>query len=147
MKVLIVGAGTFGEILIKYLKPNGYEIAVMDVDSQRCEDISNQYDILVLKGDVTDMDDLNEIKVKEYDFLITATGDSEKNILGGLLAKELGARCVIARIHDPRLSKIAEKLSITHTICPEIVAVEKILSIVKMENVSYNKRKDFDRQR
>jgi len=147
MKVLIIGAGTFGEILVRYLKSNGYEIAVMDIDSQKCEDISNQYDVLVFKGDVTDMDDLNEVKVKEYDFFITATGDSEKNILGGLLAKELGAKCVIARIHDPRLSKIAEKLNITHTICPEIAAVEKILSIVKMEGASYNKRKDFDRQR
>jgi len=145
MKVLIIGAGTFGEIQIKHMKSNGYEIAVMDIDSQKCEDISNQYDVLVFKGDVTDMDDLNEVKVADYDFFITATGDSEKNILGGLLAKELGAKRVIARIHDPRLSKIAEKLNITNTICPEIAAVEKILEIIRMESAHFSKRKDIGR--
>jgi Trk K+ transport system NAD-binding subunit len=42
----------------------------------------------------------------------------------------MGVKKSIARIHDPRLAKMANKLGITNTICPEIAAAEKILMII-----------------
>ncbi|MGQ9760076.1 MAG: potassium channel family protein [Candidatus Methanomethylicaceae archaeon] len=131
MKVLIAGAGRTGNILIKELKENKNDVAVMDLSEERCKEISEEFDVLVFKGDVTDIDDLSNINIKEYAVLISVTGDDEKNILGCLLAKEFGMQKVIARVSDPRLSKIATKLGITHTICPEEAAAEKIINIIK----------------
>ncbi len=131
MKVIIAGAGRTGKILIRELKENGNDVAVMDIDEERCKEISNEFDVLVFRGDVTDIDDLSSVNINEYDIFISVTGNDEKNILGCLLAKELGIQKVIARVSDPRLSKIAAKLGITNTICPEETAAEKILQITK----------------
>jgi len=142
MKIIIVGAGRMGEMLVKELKENGNEVAVMDINAERCQEISNQYDVMVFKGDVTDMDDLSNIDVTNYDLLVSVTGDGEKNILGCLIAKDLGVKRVIARVSDPRLSRIAEKLGITDTICPEITAAEKILYVIKEKYPSMARLKE-----
>ena len=131
MKIIIAGAGRTGKILIRELKENGNEVAVVDIDEEKCKEISNEFDVLVFKGDITDIDDLSNINIKEYEIFISVTGNDEKNILGCLLAKDQGIQKVIARVSDPRLSKIAGKLGITHTICPEEAAAEKILQITK----------------
>lgn len=131
MKILIVGAGRVGRLLIKELKENGHDVAVMDVNEDVCREISNEYDVLVFKGDVTNIDELTNINPSEYEIFMCLTGSDEKNILGCLLAKELGVSRLIARVSDPRLSKIANKLGITETICPEEAAAEKILRLIK----------------
>jgi len=131
MKVIIAGAGRTGKILIRELKENGNDVAVIDIDEEKCKEVSSEFDVLVFKGDITDIDDLSNINIKEYEIFISVTGSDEKNILGCLLAKEQGIKQVIARVSDPRLSKIASKLGINHTICPEEAAAEKILRITK----------------
>ena len=131
MKVIIAGVGRTGKILIRELKENGNDVAVIDIDGEKCKEVSNEYDVLVFKGDITDIDDLSNININEYEIFISVTGSDEKNILGCLLVKDLGIQKVIARVSDPRLSKIASKLGINHTICPEEVAAEKILQITK----------------
>ncbi|MDH5806739.1 MAG: TrkA family potassium uptake protein [Candidatus Methanomethylicaceae archaeon] len=131
MKIFIVGAGRVGRLLLKELKENGHDIAVMDINEDVCREISNEYDVLVFKGDVTNIDELINVNPSEYDIFMCLTGSDEKNILGCLLAKEFGVPRVIARVSDPRLSKIANKLGITETICPEEAAAEKILRVIK----------------
>ncbi|MCX8181834.1 MAG: TrkA family potassium uptake protein [Candidatus Methanomethyliaceae archaeon] len=131
MKAIIAGVGRTGKILIRELKENGNDVAVIDIDADKCKEVSHEFDILVFKGDITDIDDLSKININEYEIFISVTGSDEKNILGCLLAKDLGIQKVIARVSDPRLSKIAGKLGINHTICPEEAAAEKILQITK----------------
>lgn len=131
MKILIVGAGRVGRVLIKELKENGHDVAVMDINEDICKEISNEYDVLVFKGDVTNIDELTNISPSDYELFMCLTGSDEKNILGCLLAKELGVPKVIARVSDPRLSKIANKLGIADTVCPEEAAAEKILSLIR----------------
>ncbi|MCS7097968.1 MAG: TrkA family potassium uptake protein [Candidatus Methanomethyliaceae archaeon] len=131
MKILIVGAGRVGKLLLKELKENGHDIAVMDINEDICKEISNEYDVLVFKGDVTNIDELTNVSPNDYEIFMCLTGSDEKNILGCLLAKELGVPRVIARVSDPRLSKIANKLGIADTVCPEEAAAEKILSLIR----------------
>jgi trk system potassium uptake protein TrkA len=130
MKVLLVGAGNIGKILIKELKAMSHDVSVMDRNGETCEELAKDYDVLVFKGDMNNLDDLEELRVNKYDLLIAVTGDESNNILGCVLAKDLGVKKTIARIHDPRLAKMANKLGITNTICPEIAAAEKILMII-----------------
>lgn len=130
MKVLLVGAGNIGRILIKELKAMGNDVSVMDQSSETCEELVKDFDIMVFKGDVNSLDDLEEVNVKKFNLFIAVTGDESKNILGCLLAKDLGVKKVIARIHDPRLTRMASQLGITNTISPEIAAAEKILQII-----------------
>ncbi len=131
MKIIIIGAGRVGRTLIRELKEDNHDIAVMDYDEDICKEISNEYDVLVFKGDVTSIDDLENINPKEYDVLICVTGDDEKNILGCLLAKEMGVEKVIARVSDPRLSRIAHKLGISEIVCPEEAVAEKISKLIR----------------
>lgn len=130
MKVLLVGAGNIGRILMKELKAMRHEVSVMDHSAEVCEELAKDFDVMVFKGDMTNLDDLEEIRINKFDLFIAVTGDESNNMLGCLLAKDMGVQKSIARIHDPRLAKMANKLGITNTICPEIAAAEKILMII-----------------
>jgi trk system potassium uptake protein TrkA len=130
MRILVIGAGNIGRILIKELKVMNHEVSVMDLSGDACEELAKDFDVLVFKGDVTHLDDLQEVRANKFDLIIAVTGDESKNLLGCLLAKDMGVKKVIARVQDPRLTMLASKLGITRTICPEIAAAEKILQII-----------------
>jgi len=130
MKVLLVGAGNIGKILMKELKAMRHEVSVMDHSAEVCEELAKDFDVMVFKGDMTNLDDLEELRINKFDLFIAVTGDESNYMLGCGLAKDMGVKKSIARIHDPRLAKMANKLGITNTICPEIAAAEKILMII-----------------
>ncbi|MEN3035113.1 MAG: NAD-binding protein [Candidatus Methanosuratincola sp.] len=133
MRILIFGAGGIGRYLIRELNNKGHEIAIMDIDEDVCRELSEQYDVLTLKGDVTNMDDLASADIATFDLVISVISKDEANILACLIAKELGVKRTIARLGDPRMAKIAEKLGITDTLCPELTAAEKVLRLIKEE--------------
>ncbi len=54
---------------------------------------------LVLDGDVTDEELLEEENIDEMDLFVAVTNDDENNIMSSLLAKRMGARSVIALIN------------------------------------------------
>jgi trk system potassium uptake protein TrkA len=122
--------GRTGRVLIEELYKKGYEIAGMDLEEDKCKEISSQFDIMVFKGNVTNIEDLKTIRISNYDLLLAVTGHDETNILGCLIAKEFGVKRTIARVSNLRLAKLAEKLGITNTICPEVSLAEKILGII-----------------
>ncbi len=91
MKVCIIGAGVVGSFLAKRLSKEGYEIAVVDIDQSKLEQLSLSADVLTLNCNALEANCLKNLS--EFELFVVVTESDEKNVaittlLKGLFKKE-----------------------------------------------------------
>ncbi|MBN1575425.1 MAG: Trk system potassium transporter TrkA [Chitinispirillaceae bacterium] len=84
-------------------------------------------DVEVLLGDCTDVEVLQEVRVRDTPFFIAAGSDPEDNIMSRLLAKAEGAQRVIAISNNRRHSKLFVSLGIDYVINPNTITIQTIM--------------------
>lgn len=130
MNIVIIGLGKVGQMLTHYLSNEGYNIVVIDQNSQKVENVVNQYDVLGISGNGANFQVLQEAGVDKANVVISVTTSDELNILSCLLAKQLGAKHIIARVRNPDYSLQSEilknKLGFSMIINPELEAANDI---------------------
>ena len=103
MKVCIVGAGVVGSFLAKRLSREGYEIAVVDVDSSKLEQLSLSSDVLTVNCNALDVSCLK--RVSDFELFIVVTESDEKNVAVTTLLRSLFKKeKVIFRVSNKALS-------------------------------------------
>ena len=100
MKIVLVGAGEVGAYLCSLLSGKGDDVTVIDSSELRAHAIDEQYNVKVLGGNGSSARVLAEAGVKECDQFLAMTSDDKVNLIASSLAKALGAKRTIARIHD-----------------------------------------------
>jgi trk system potassium uptake protein TrkA len=91
--------------------------------------------VLVLHGDATDEDLLNDEGVAECDLYCTLTNDDENNIMSALLAKRLGARRTIALINRKSYGDLMQGGQIDIAISPSHATLSNLLKHVRRGDV------------
>ena len=96
-KIIIAGATLIGQQLAKKLSQSGYRVRVIDIDRYRGEELLDKLDtnLMVICGDTTEKEVLEEAGIESCDIFISALKDDEDNILSCILAKKMGAKKVI----------------------------------------------------
>ncbi len=98
-RVMIAGGGNIGSRLAAALEGQ-YEVKLIDHNKKHAQRLAEQLaSTLVLVGDATDEDLLQQENVEDMDIFCALTNDDEDNIMACLLAKRLGAGKVIALIN------------------------------------------------
>ena len=101
MNIIIVGAGKVGYRLAKFLSVEEDNITIIDKRDIAIERITNNLDVMCVKGNCTNFKVLNEAGIKESDLLISVTDSDELNMLCCLAAKNLGVKYRVARVRNP----------------------------------------------
>jgi len=136
MYIVIIGTGKLGYYLSQLLLEEEHDVVVVDLDLERCEKISRELDIVATQGDGTDPAVLEKAGVKEADAVIALTGQDETNMVVSLLAKELGAKQVAAKISRIEYDeKVLKKLGIAIVIHPEAAAAGYIEELITKPGV------------
>ncbi len=136
MYIVIVGAGNLGYYLAHLLLEENHECVVIDKDAERCDKIANDLDIVAINGDATDPKIMEKVDIKESDAVVALTGQDETNMIICLLAKDLGAKQVAARISRIDYNEqILKKLGIDVVIHPEAAAAAYIEEIITKPEV------------
>lgn len=131
-KVMILGGGNIGYYLAKRLEKLGINVTIMEIDKERCEYLAEKLDhTLVICGDGTDVDILNEEDLASYDAFVGATGIDEENLLMALVAKQSGVNKTIAKISRPNYVRIVDKLDIDVALNPVDITVSNVLKYIK----------------
>jgi len=131
MYIIIIGAGGLGFYLAQLLLEEEHDAVVVDKDAARCEKISQELDIVATQGDGTETAVLEKVGVKEADAVVALTGQDETNMVVSLLAKELGAKQVAARISKVEYDEtVLKKLGIDIVIHPEAAAAGYIEELI-----------------
>lgn len=131
-KVMIVGGGKTGYYLAKKLSEFGIAVKIIEIDKNRCYYLSSHLeDVMILHGDATDLDLLEEENLDEMDAFVTATGYDEENLLLALMAKRHGIEDVIAKISRESYSDLIESMGIDMALNPLDITASTILRFVQ----------------
>lgn len=131
-KVMIVGGGKTGYYLAKKLSEFGIAVKIIEIDKNRCHYLSTHLeDVMILHGDATDLDLLEEENLDEMDAFVTATGYDEENLLLALMAKRHKIEDVIAKVSRESYSELIESMGIDMALNPIDITASTILRFVQ----------------
>ena len=135
-RVMIAGGGKVGLRLAREIQGD-YQIKIIEPVLARCEYLATQLDndVLVLNGDSTDEELLDDENVQDMDLFLALTSDDEDNIMSCLLAKRLGARRVLAVINRRAYADLVEGSTIDIAISPSHAVIGELLAYVRRGDV------------
>ena len=122
-RIMIAGGGNIGLRVAKSLEKR-YEIKIIEGRKERAELLAGELDnALVLLGDATDEELLEQENIGEMDLFLAVTNDDEDNIMSGSLAKRLGCKRVLALINRRAYAEMIEGGPIDIGISPAQVSI------------------------
>lgn len=141
MNIVIAGAGDMGFHLAESLSYENKDITLIDTDKDILEHVASRLDVLTVMGDSASIDVLKNANVKDANLVMAVTTSEKTNIVTAMLAKQLGAKRVIARVrnHDYLLEEnIAyfHNLGIDNIISPTMLCSGEIHRMIKNSTFS-----------
>jgi len=131
-KVLILGGGRIGYYLAERLCSRGMNVKIIEQDASKCQELAERLPTaLVIQGDGSDLELLKKEGIKETDAFVSVTGLDEENLLLSLLAKQMGAKRVIAKVSRPGYAPLVERLGVDSAISPRLITVGEILRFIR----------------
>ncbi|MBS3765674.1 NAD-binding protein, partial [Candidatus Bipolaricaulota bacterium] len=102
---------------------------------EKCEDLSREYDALVLQGDGTEPELLESGGAREADALIATTGSDSLNMVISTLGKKFAIPNVVAKLNKTGLRTTALELGVDHVISPKLSAATEVSTLLQGYNV------------
>lgn len=137
-RVMILGGSEIAEMVAR--KMSGMkvdEIKIIDIDPKRCRQLSEDLpDIVnVSCGDVRNADFLMEEDIREYQVVLSVTGNDELNILSCVSAKKLGVQRVIAQIENLEYIHLAEGMGVDSVVNKKLITAARIFKFTLSDKV------------
>ena len=134
-RIMIAGGGNIGLRLARAIEKD-YEVKVLEYDKRRAEAIAIELnDTLVLRGDSTDENLLENENIDEMDMFVALTNDEEDNIMSASLAKRMGARRTLALINRKSYVDLVQGGHIDIAISPAQTSIGSLLAHVRRGDV------------
>ncbi len=116
----VFGLGKFGQSVARTLSEAGYEVLAVDQDERIIDEVS-EFVTHAVQADVTDIDALRSLGIRNFDVAVIAIGAEhmQSSIMATLLAKEVGVKYVLAKAQDDMHKKILERIGADRVVFPE----------------------------
>lgn len=145
-KIIVSGDSLTAIHLVQALNPLSERVFLVDPNLEHghmAASILKKVD--VIHGDSTDSDFLQEINIEHADCFISASKDTEDNIMSCLLAKSEGTNTVIAIRNNERHGDLFHFLGIDHIINPQQITLNAIIEKIQVVSLgTYLKLKTAD---
>ena len=130
--VMILGGGKSTYYLAERLLYLGISVKIIEQDLNRCRELSETLpNALIIHGDGTDANLLKSENIESMDAFIALTGVDEENVLVALLAKQLGASKVIAKVSRTNYISLVETIGVDAAITPSMITAAEILRFIQ----------------
>ncbi|MEC8024880.1 MAG: Trk system potassium transporter TrkA [Myxococcota bacterium] len=134
-RATIVGGGDVGLRVALGLEHSGWEVKLIETNLARCNYIAEKIQGLVLHGDGSDMDLLEEEAIGRAPVLIAVTNNDEKNLLVSLLGRHLGVDRIITRADRLANEKMFEKVGIDVVRSARGAAIRRVIrELIEVDN-------------
>ena len=134
-RVMIAGGGNIGLRLARALE-HEYSVRIIEHNNRRCEILAARLGkALVLTGDTTDEELLEDEGIGDMDLFAAVTNDDENNIMSSLLSKRMGARRVVALINRRSYVDLLQAGEIDIAISPAQATIGTLLAHVRRGDV------------
>lgn len=133
---LVIGLGRFGISLARTLTKEGHSVLGIDSSETVIQKFSFEIDN-VMKLDATDSEVLDGLGISEFEAVIICIGEKyiQNSILATLLAKEKGAKKIIAKAGTRIQGKVLSKVGADMVVFPEKDMGERVGKILSSNNV------------
>ncbi|MCK5438838.1 MAG: NAD-binding protein, partial [Gemmatimonadetes bacterium] len=130
--IMIAGAGPIGLELARRLEAGDGRTVLIESDEDLAQEASEQLsDALVVKGSATDQALLEEEDIDRVSTFVAVTPDHETNLVGGLLAKRLGAGRAVVLVDNPALVDLVGEIGIDAIISPRVLVIGLALQHIR----------------
>ncbi len=134
-RLIIAGGGNIGLSLALKLESN-FNVKLIEYSAKRAEAIAHKFKkTIVLRGDAADESLLLEENIDSTDVFCAVTNDEQVNILSAMLAKQLGARKVMALINRGAYVDLVESSLIDIAISPSQITIGSLLAHIRRGHV------------
>ena len=134
--VTIIGGGNVGLKLAKDLENLKLHLKIIEKNEERCTYLAQELEnTLIIHGDGTDLELLNEEDIASSDVVVSVTNNDEKNLLCSLLLKHMGSSRVISRVSKNTNVSLFEKVGIDIAISSRTAALNEIKNNIKETNI------------
>ncbi len=136
MNIVICGAGEVGRHAAEVLGNGADNITIIDKEYSKLVALEQTMDVRILHGNAAHVDLLREAGCANADLFLAATHIDEINLLSASLAKAVGAKQVIARVHHSAFFErkdfdYGKQLGIDHLVCPEFTTAAAIAQTLR----------------
>ena len=112
----VIGCGRFGATLARTLHSLGHEVMAVDLDEEIIQSISDE----VTHAVSLDVMDEAALGLSNFDVVVISIGSNlEASIMATIIAKELGAKRLIAKASSDFQGKVLQKIGADRVIYPE----------------------------
>jgi trk system potassium uptake protein TrkA len=130
--VVIAGGSDTAREVAKRLSPQAKRLKIIESDRSRAERLAAEFPRYeIIHGDATDPATLASEGIGAALHFIALTGHDETNLMACLLARELGARQIVARVQRSDTSTLWRKAGLLDVVSPRMVAAEQIRDYIE----------------
>ena len=134
--LVLCGGKTLGRELSPLLNERGIKIKIIERDSHQCRLLSQAVPYAtILNHDESDYEFYLEERVGEADVFLSATENTERNILAASLAQEAGVKDVFCTTEDRTYAHLLNRLQIHHSLSKRLTVANHVLSILYGKNI------------
>lgn len=140
MNIIIAGAGKVGLTLAGHLVSEGHNVTVVDTNQATLDKVSNQLDVMCVKGNCASRVALLEAGASDAHMVIAATSSDEINLLCCHCARGLGVTYTVARVRSAEyandLESMKQDLGITLLVNPEYATAVEISRLLRFTSAA-----------
>ena len=134
--VMIAGAGPIGLELARRLEALDVKTVLVEQDEALALAASEELrDCMVIRGEVTDRNLLEQEGIEEISTFVVVTDDHETNLVAGLLAKRLGAGRALVLVDNVALVDLVGEIGIDAIISPRVLVIGFALEHIRGRRV------------
>ena len=133
--VMIMGGTDLGVATARLLGEH-YSVTLVEKSKRRCQVINRLLsNVLVIRGDYTNFDLLEEEGLSSMDAFIALTENSETNIIACLTASNHGVYKTIAQVENKEYIHISQNIGVDTLINKKLLAANNIFRYVRKGNI------------
>lgn len=137
-EVIISGGGRVSYYLANILERSGIHAKIIERDAERAQELVAMLpNTAILIGDGANHELLLEEGIKNADAFVALTGLDEGNILSSMFAGDCGARKIIAKVNNSKLTALIHDDRLDSVVSPRDIAANRVVAYVRaIENAS-----------
>lgn len=114
MKIVIIGGEMTAYYLARAMLSKGYEVVLINKDSELCEEFSKTLNATVILGDGSRKEVLEDAELSTNDVVVILTPRDQVNLLISQLAmKVFGVKRVVSLVSDPGNIELFKRLGVS----------------------------------
>lgn len=134
--VMVLGGSLIGREFAR-LAENQYKVKLIEQNREKAFELADELaNCMVIRGDGSDVEFLEEEGIEDMDAFIAVTGDSETNIISCLVAKNHGVKRAIALVENMDYISLSQNIGIDTLINKKMITINNIFKHVRAGEVA-----------